>query len=49
MQFSGDDLVVVQPAELMPPYNALAANPSVAQRFGMGQGGFSGNNFFGGR
>jgi uncharacterized protein (AIM24 family) len=49
MQFSGEGLVVVQPAELMPPYNALAANPTMAQRFGMGQGGMAGNNFFGGR
>jgi uncharacterized protein (AIM24 family) len=49
MQFSGDGVVVVQPAELMPPYNAIGANPSMQQRFGLGQGGFQGQNFFGGR
>jgi uncharacterized protein (AIM24 family) len=52
MQFSGDGLVVVQPAELMPPYSAMSANPSLQERFGMGQGGqggFGANNFFGGR
>jgi len=47
MQFSGDGLVVIQPAELMPPYNALAGT-DLAGRFGMGQGGF-GANPFGGR
>jgi hypothetical protein len=41
--------VVVQPAELLPPYNALGSNPSLQQRFGLGQGGMQGNNFFGGR
>ncbi|BCJ63244.1 MULTISPECIES: AIM24 family protein [Polymorphospora] len=48
MQFSGEGMVVVQPAELMPPYNALAGT-DMAGRFGMGQGGMAGNNFFGGR
>ena len=48
MQFSGDGLVVVQPAELLPPYNALAGS-GVAERFGLGQAGFSANNLFGGR
>jgi uncharacterized protein (AIM24 family) len=52
MQFSGEGLVVVQPAELMPPYSAMSANPGLQERFGLGQGGqggFSANNFFGGR
>jgi uncharacterized protein (AIM24 family) len=49
MQFTGDGVVVVQPSELLPPYNALANNPSLAGRFGMGQGGLAGQNFFGGR
>lgn len=49
MQFSGEGVVVVQPAELLPPYNALGSNPSLSERFGMGQGGFGGQNFFGGR
>jgi uncharacterized protein (AIM24 family) len=48
MQFSGEGFVVVQPAELMPPYNAIGNNPSMQQRFGVGQGGMQGNNFFGG-
>jgi uncharacterized protein (AIM24 family) len=46
MQFSGDGLVVVQPCELMPPYTALEGT-GVAERFGLGQAGFSGNNPFG--
>ena len=46
MQFTGDGLVVVQPCELMPPYTALAGT-GVAERFGLGQAGFSGNNPFG--
>jgi uncharacterized protein (AIM24 family) len=49
MQFSGEGFVVVQPAELLPPYNAMGANPTLQQRFGVGQGGMAGNNFFGGR
>jgi uncharacterized protein (AIM24 family) len=55
MQFSGDGYVVVQPCELLPPYNALAGatgqGPAgqLQQRFGFGQGGMSGNNPFGGR
>jgi uncharacterized protein (AIM24 family) len=49
MQFSGEGFVVVQPAELMPPYNAMSANPGMAERFGLGQGGFQGNSPFGGR
>jgi uncharacterized protein (AIM24 family) len=48
MQFSGEGVVIVQPAELLPPYNAMGSNPSLANRFGMGQGGMQGNNFFGG-
>ena len=48
MQFTGEGFVVVQPAELLPPYNALAGT-DLAGRFGLGQGGFGGNNPFGGR
>jgi uncharacterized protein (AIM24 family) len=48
MQFNGDGFVVVQPAELMPPYNALGSSPGIGDRFGMGAGGFAGNNIFGG-
>jgi uncharacterized protein (AIM24 family) len=48
MQFSGEGFVVVQPAELLPPYNALAGT-DLAGRFGLGQTGFSGGNIFGGR
>lgn len=47
MQFTGEGLVVVQPAELVPPYDALAGT-SMAGRFGLGQGGMAGNNPFGG-
>ena len=32
MQFSGEGFVVVQPAELLPPYNAMGANPSLVIR-----------------
>ena len=49
MQFSGEGVVIVQPSELLPPYNALGSNPTMQQRFGLGQGGFGGNNPFGGR
>jgi uncharacterized protein (AIM24 family) len=42
MQFSGDGFVVVQPCELMPPYNALSGQ-GVGQHFGFGQSGFAGN------
>jgi uncharacterized protein (AIM24 family) len=42
MQFAGDGYVIVQPCELLPPYNALAgAGP--AGLFGLGQAGFAGN------
>lgn len=51
MQFSGEGYVVVQPCELMPPYNALAGG-GLSERFGLGgaqqQGGAPGN-FFGGQ
>ncbi|GAA2588621.1 AIM24 family protein [Dactylosporangium fulvum] len=47
MQFSGDGLVIVQPAELLPPFDALAG-AGLAGRFGVGQGGFAGNNPLGG-
>ena len=39
MQFAGDGFVVVQPAELLPPYNALAGT-NLAGTFGLGQSGF---------
>jgi uncharacterized protein (AIM24 family) len=40
MQFTGDGLVVVQPAELMPPYSAIEG-AGLAERFGLGQAGFA--------
>lgn len=46
MQFSGEGFVVVQPCELLPPYSALEG-AGLAERFGLGQAGFSGNNPFG--
>ena len=50
MQFSGEGIVVVQPCELLPPYNALAGGVGTpGQLFGLGPQGFSGNNPFGGR
>jgi uncharacterized protein (AIM24 family) len=48
MQFSGEGVVVVQPCELMPPYNALEGAGPAGQLFGLGQSGFAGNNPFGG-
>ncbi|WP_131767659.1 AIM24 family protein [Candidatus Protofrankia californiensis] len=42
MQFSGDGYVIVQPCELLPPYNALAG-AGLAERFGLGEAGFAGN------
>ncbi|WP_163512247.1 AIM24 family protein [Fodinicola acaciae] len=51
MQFSGEGFVVVQPCELLPPYNALAAG-GLAERFGLGgaqQPGGAPGNFFGGQ
>lgn len=48
MQFSGEGYALIQPAELMPPYEAIAGG-GLAERYGMGQAGFAGNNFFGGR
>jgi hypothetical protein len=47
MQFAGDGYVIVQPCELLPPYNALAG-AGVAGHFGFGQGGFSGHHQPGG-
>jgi uncharacterized protein (AIM24 family) len=49
MGFMGQGVVIVQPSELLPPYNALGSNPTLQQRFGLGQGGFQANNLFGGR
>jgi uncharacterized protein (AIM24 family) len=46
MQFSGDGYVVVQPCELLPPYNALAG-AGLAGHFGMGNAGFAGNRLGG--
>jgi uncharacterized protein (AIM24 family) len=46
MQFAGDGFVIVQPCELLPPYNALAG-ADLAGHFGLGQGGFSGNQLGG--
>ncbi|MBN1171463.1 MAG: AIM24 family protein [Micromonosporaceae bacterium] len=46
MQFAGEGFVVVQPEELLPPYAALEGG-GLAERFGLGQAGFSGNNPFG--
>jgi uncharacterized protein (AIM24 family) len=43
MQFTGDGYVVIQPSELMPPYEALAGRGAAAQMFGFGQQGFAGN------
>lgn len=46
MQFSGDGHVIVQPCELLPPYNALAG-AGLAGHFGMGDQGFAGNRLGG--
>ncbi|CAJ63117.1 MULTISPECIES: AIM24 family protein [Frankia] len=46
MQFSGEGFVIVQPCELLPPYNALAG-AGAAGHFGLGQGGFAGNQLGG--
>jgi uncharacterized protein (AIM24 family) len=43
MQFSGEGFVIVQPCELLPPYNALAG-AGLAGQFGLGQAGFAGNS-----
>ncbi|WP_250287394.1 MULTISPECIES: AIM24 family protein [unclassified Frankia] len=48
MQFSGDGYVIVQPCELLPPYNALA-NAGLAGHFGLGEAGFAGNQLQGHR
>lgn len=51
MNFSGEGQVIVQPAEMLPPFNALATNAQgVPQSLGdlFGQG-FAGNSPFGGR
>lgn len=51
MQFAGEGYVVVQPCELLPPYNALAAG-GLGERFGLGAGqqpGGPAGNFFGGQ
>ena len=46
MQFTGDGFAVVQPSELLPPYQALAGG-GAAGLFGVGQGGFAGNQLGG--
>ncbi len=46
MQFSGDGYVIVQPCELLPPYNALAG-AGLAGHFGLGEAGFAGNQLQG--
>ncbi|CAO5184170.1 AIM24 family protein [Frankia sp. AiPs1] len=46
MQFSGDGYVIVQPSELLPPYNALAG-AGAAGHFGFGGQGFQGNQLGG--
>lgn len=46
LQFAGDGYVIVQPCELMPPYNALAGS-GPGGHFGLGQGGFSDNQLGG--
>ncbi|WP_239377520.1 AIM24 family protein [Frankia sp. Cj5] len=46
MQFSGDGYVIVQPCELLPPYNALAG-AGLAGHFGLGEAGFAGNQMQG--
>ncbi len=46
MQFSGDGYVIVQPCELLPPYNALAG-AGAAGHFGLGGQGFGGNQLGG--
>ncbi|WP_322749263.1 MULTISPECIES: AIM24 family protein [unclassified Frankia] len=46
MQFSGDGYVIVQPCELLPPYNALAG-AGLAGHFGFGEAGFAGNQMQG--
>lgn len=51
MNFSGEGQVIVQPAEMLPPFNAVATNAqgvpqSLGDLFGAG---FAGNNPFGGR
>lgn len=46
MQFSGDGYVIVQPCELLPPYNALAG-AGAAGHFGFGDQGFGGNQLGG--
>jgi len=46
MQFAGDGYVIVQPCELMPPYNALEG-AGLGGMFGMGGDGFRGNQLGG--
>jgi uncharacterized protein (AIM24 family) len=46
MQFAGDGYVIIQPCELMPPYNALAG-AGLAGHFGMGDSGFADNQLGG--
>jgi len=46
MQFAGDGYVIVQPCELLPPYDALAG-AGAAGHFGFGGQGFGGNQLGG--
>lgn len=56
MSFSGEGQVIVQPAEMLPPYMSIATNAQgvpqlgeLGNLLGMGSGGLAGNNPFGGR
>lgn len=46
LQFAGEGYVIVQPCELLPPYNALAG-AGLAGQFGFGGSGFAGNRLGG--
>jgi uncharacterized protein (AIM24 family) len=46
MQFAGEGYVIIQPCELLPPYNALAGG-GLGGHLGMGQSGFAGNQLGG--
>ncbi|OHV40593.1 MULTISPECIES: AIM24 family protein [Pseudofrankia] len=46
MSFAGDGYAIIQPSELLPPYQALSGG-GAAGLFGVGQGGFAGNRLGG--